>query len=93
MKKHYLPRQISWHSINHVSSEELLTFCSVINSNLSKKMSSHFTRQIQDNIAPPSPLAFFSAGAHAGAPWMDFLDPPLVMYQHQKHFNDINKIQ
>ena len=58
-------------------------------------MSSHFTRQIQDNIAPTHPptLAFFSADAHAGAPWMDFLNPPLVVYQHQKHFNDIKKIQ
>ena len=45
--------------------EELLTFCSVIYSNLSKKMSSHFTRRIQDNIAPPPPPpAFFSADAH-----------------------------
>ena len=42
---------------------QIKEFCSVIYSNLSKKMSSHFTRRIQDSIAPPPP-AFFSADAH-----------------------------
>ena len=42
--------------------EELLTFCSVIYSNLRKKMSSHFTRRIQDNIDPPPPPCIFFCG-------------------------------
>ena len=49
---------IKYHDIRSIVCllpEELLTFCSVIYSNLSKKMSSHFTRRIQDNIAPPPP--------------------------------------
>ena len=50
-------------SIVFLLPEELLTFCSVIYSNLSKKMSSHFTRWIQDNIAPT--CIFF-----CGCPWI-----------------------
>ena len=42
--------------------ETLLIFCSVIYSNLSKKMSSHFT--LHPHPHPPPPPVFFSADAH-----------------------------